>query len=162
MKAIIVAADLNGAIGKEGKLPWVLKRDLNYFKKKTVNQMVVMGRKTFDSIGKLLPFRKNIIITKNKQFSKESATVFYDFKSMIAVVDYWQKDTYFIGGSEIYAQALPFIDRIFYTEVQTEIVNADTFFPKIDWNEWELVSEKSYPADNHNEYPFVTKEFLRK
>ncbi len=132
MKIIgIVAASRNGVIGKNGHLPWSLPEDLKFFRDSTRDQIVLMGRKTYDSIGKALPKRENAVITRDRSWSVPDARVFYDLKD---AVDFYRnqpslasRDLFIIGGAEIYRLATPFMDELWITEVDAEI-EGDTFF----------------------------------
>ena len=144
---LIVAVSRNGVIGKEGSIPWNLKEDTRFFKKKTSNSPVIMGRATYESIGKPLPDRLNIVITRSPKYIegiKKVATVEKAIEAASKNKD--SKEIYIIGGENIYKEFLPIANRMLITEVELEIPEGDTFFPAWDINEWK---EKS--RDNRKE-----------
>jgi len=157
--AMIVAASENNVIGVDGDLPWRLSSDLVRFKKLTMGHHIIMGRKTFDSIGKLLPGRTTVIITRQSDFEFEGAKVANSIDEAIALCD--QDDCPFItGGAEIYRLALPLVNEIQLTRVHKEI-EGDTFLPEIDWNQWNLVSSKRHEKDKKNEVDYSFEIYQR-
>ena len=154
-KAIIVAYDKNRAIGRNGDLPWgrSLPADLAHFKRLTKGGNVIMGRKTFESIGcRPLPERENIVISSRPTGVKKVLTVM-DLPSALALSRY---PTFIIGGAQVYNDALkiPEIDTIYATEVDASFPDADTFFPELDMTAWQEVSRVHHPADTENKYDF--------
>ena len=152
MISIIVAASTNDAIGVQGDLPWRLPDDLKRFKAVTMGKPIVMGRKTWDSIGRPLPGRQNIVITRQPGFLAEGCDVVASVEEAIAVagdVD----EVMVIGGSEIYALALPLAERLYLTRVHAD-VDGDAFFPQVDETQWRLVSDEPHAADERHEYSF--------
>ena len=147
----IVAASRNNAIGHEGKIPWYLPNDLKYFKRTTLNHPIIMGRKSFESLGRPLPKRTNIVITRDMYYAATGALVCHHLTEALSMAYEVNEDAAFIiGGGEIYKLAWDFLDRIYYTEVDTVIEKADTFFPEISLDEWKLVSEeKNEPDEKH-------------
>lgn len=155
---LIVAVADNGVIGREGGLPWRLSEDLRRFKQRTLGRPVVMGRKTWESLGKPLPGRTNIVITRrgNYQVDVSGVIVARDLDAAIAAagdVD----EVMIIGGAEIYALALPRADLLELTQVHA-IVEGDTVFPALPSADWKEISRTDHPADERNQYPtsFVT------
>lgn len=155
---LIVAVADNGVIGREGGLPWRLSEDLRRFKQRTLGRPVVMGRKTWESLGKPLPGRTNIVITRrgNYQVDVSGVIVARDLDAAIAAagdVD----EVMIIGGAEIYALALPRADLVELTQVHA-IVEGDTVFPTLPSADWKEISRTDHPADERNQYPtsFVT------
>jgi dihydrofolate reductase len=136
-------------IGNENKLPWNIPEDLKRFKELTSNNWIVMGRKTFDSIGRPLPNRKNIVLSKNKNLKIDSVEVFNSPKEVIKSYknNSDQKDLFIIGGTYVYELFLEYSEYLFITHVDKEY-SGDAFFPKIDWNEWKLISEESRYDDD--------------
>jgi dihydrofolate reductase len=136
-------------IGNENKLPWNIPEDLKRFKELTSNNWIVMGRKTFDSIGRPLPNRKNIVLSKNKNLRIDSVEVFNSPKEVIESYknNSDQKDLFIIGGTYVYELFLEYSEYLFITHVDKEY-SGDAFFPKIDWNEWKLISEESRYDDD--------------
>ena len=140
--SIVAAIGKNGEIGMEGNLPWSLPEDQKYFKKLTRNHTVIMGRKTFESIlnyiGRPLPERKNIIVTRNPNYrAPDGCVVVNSLEDALRVVED-ESETFIIGGAEIYAQALPIVERMYITAIDKEF-SADAFFPKIDLSKWKVV-----------------------
>ncbi len=155
---IIVAIDSKRGIGKAGTIPWKLPADLAYFKDKTTGHTVVMGRKTYESIGRPLPNRKNIILTRDREFqAPDGCAVIYSVDEIRS----FDGDVYIIGGSEVYGLFLPKADAIFITEVEGDF-SADTFFPDFDRSQWDLVSAVEGVVDEKNIYPHRFLEYRRK
>lgn len=154
--SIIVAHDDKQGIGKNGQLPWHLSKDLQHFKALTLNHPVIMGRKTFDSIGQPLPNRVNIVVTRNKTYSVPERNILTTQSLTEAVKLAQAKDNreiFIIGGGEIYAQALPLATKLYLTHIQGDF-NCDTFFP--DYSNFNhLVSKESHQEAGIN-YSFIT------
>ena len=153
--SLIVAAAENNAIGKKNQLLWHLPRDLKFFKNITWAMPVVMGRKTFESMGgKPLPGRTNIIITRQPGWKADGVFVVNSLDAAEAVavkMDF--KELFVIGGGEIYIIAFDRASKIYMTRVHTEI-DGDTFFPVIDNNDWKLITNTDNPADEKHAYPY--------
>ena len=132
--AIVVAVADNRVIGSQNGLPWRIKSEMKYFKETTMGKPVIMGRKTFQSLKKALPGRKNIVITRDKNFAAEDVTVVHDLNSAILAAG-MVPEICIIGGSEIYTLALPRADKIYMTEVHMK-PEGDTLFPLLDHNAW--------------------------
>jgi dihydrofolate reductase len=153
MKSIIVAMDKNNAIGFENDLPWGrgLKDDMAHFAKTTRGKTVIMGRKTFESMGsKPLPDRQNIVVSSQPTGVKGVMTA----ASLGAAYALAQYDIYVIGGGQIYAVAMDDMDQLIVTYVDAEFLEATVFFPEIDRVKWHEVSGKNYDADDRNQYRF--------
>ena len=162
MTAIIVAYDTNFAIGKHGDLPWgrALPGDLAHFRKLTRGGSVIMGRRTFESIGKKpLPERENIVISSRPTGAQKVLTAM-DLESALALARY---PVFIIGGAQVYAAALKHsgIDTIYATEVEASFPDADTFFPKIDTAVWREVDRQHHPKDEKNRYNFDVVTYTR-
>jgi len=158
---LICAISKNNVIGNENKLPWNIPEDLKRFKELTSNNWIVMGRKTFDSIGRPLPNRTNIVLSENKNLKIDSAEVFNSPKE---VIEYYksnsdQKDLFIIGGTYIYELFLEYCEYLFITHVDKKY-SGDAFFPKIDWNEWKLINEESR-YDDDEKVNFYFRDFKR-
>ncbi len=151
MIALIVAIDQNNAIGKDNQLLWHLPKDLSFFKNVTSGNAIIMGRKTFESIGKALPNRRNIVISTQKDLQYAGAEITSSLNAAIELVG--NADSYIIGGGSIYQQALTLVDRLYITKVAANF-EADTFFPTINWDEWTLVSKEDHPSDEKHAYAF--------
>ena len=154
--AMIVAASENNVIGVDGDLPWHLSADLKRFKKLTMGHHMIRGRKTFDSIGRPLPGRTTVIVTRQQDYSFEGAKIAH---SVEQAVELSAEDPcpFIVGGAQIYLAAMPLVNRLFLTRVQTEI-KGDTFLPEIDWSDWELESSERGSA----EVEFTFEDYVRK
>ena len=141
---LICAISKNNVIGNENELPWNISEDLKRFKELTSNNWIVMGRKTFDSIGRPLPNRKNIVLSKNKNLKIDSVEVFNTPEDVIESYknNSDQKDLFIIGGTYIYELFLEYCEYLFITYVDKEYLG-DAFFPKINWDEWKLIGEET-------------------
>ena len=155
MISLIVAYDNNYGIGRNNKLPWKLPKDLKNFKQITKSKYVVMGRKTFESIGKPLPNRKNLILTKNKKYYQENCIILHDHQKIIDFAKSTpQEEIFIIGGAQIYKKFIENADRIYETKVNTEISDIDVFFPKWDESEFKCIGKKLYKKDADNQFDF--------
>ncbi len=158
--SIIVAVAENGVIGHNNQLIWHLPEDLKMFKRLTSGHPIIMGRKTFESIGKPLPNRTSIIITKNPDFQIEGCITVHSLEEAIeAANEIEENEAFIIGGAEIYRLALPFADTIYLTEVH-HTFEGDTFFPAIDKDIWEEVNRTDHDIDEKHlyKYSFVELE----
>ena len=155
MIKIIAALSSNRVIGNNGKIPWFIKGELRRFKEITMGHNVVMGRKTFESIGNALEGRKNIIITKNKSFEVNNATVKHSFEAALKACNP-AKDIFVIGGSSIYEMALDCCDYLLLTVIYKNI-SGDTYFPEFDSSHWKLTKEiRHYDTENKFSYSYLT------
>jgi len=159
--SIIVAMDEQRGIGKEGRLPWHLSADLKRFKSLTMGHYLIMGRKTFESIGRPLPGRTMIIITRNRSYAAEGCLIAASLKAAMAIAEErGESEAFIAGGGEIFTQALPLADRIYLTLVHA-VVEADVFFPEYEPKEW-IEAEHSYHlADERNQFPLTFKVLER-
>jgi dihydrofolate reductase len=160
--AIIVAISDNNVIGKDNALLWHLSGDLQFFKRTTTGHHIIMGRKTFESLGKrLLPNRTSIVITRNNEYQvPEGGIVATSIDDAIAKVQN-ETEAFFIGGEQIYKSAINVVDTLYITRVHHNF-EGDAFFPEIDTNIWEKVSEEKHQADEKNEYDYTFVEYRRK
>jgi dihydrofolate reductase len=159
--SFVVAAATNNAIGKNGQLPWSLPNDLRHFKNVTWGMPVVMGRKTFDSLGKALPGRKNIVISHNPGWKAEGAVGVKKIEDALFVAGQTDaKEVMVIGGGEIFKTLFEKASRIYLTRVEAE-PEADTFFPVIDPKVWHLVSSKDYEKDEKHAYNYSFQTWER-
>ena len=160
MISFVVAMDLNRVIGKDNQLPWHLPADLKFFKRVTMGHPIAMGRKTHESIGRILPGRQNIIITRQTNYHVEGCTVFYSVKDF---VDFYmqQEEVFVIGGAEIFTETFPFADRLYITLINAEF-EGDTHFPEFNENEWELTSCEKGAKDEKNPYDYEFCLYKRK
>ncbi|MGG7618045.1 dihydrofolate reductase [Robertmurraya sp. GLU-23] len=158
MISLLWAMDENRAIGRNNQLPWHLPEDLKYFKRVTMGKPIAMGRKTYDSIGRPLPGRENIVITRSKGITIEGCTVIHDVKDLLKRDD---EELFVIGGAEIFKEILPFADRLYVTEIR-EVFEADTFFPEYNLFEWELIESTPGMKDEKNPYNYEFLVYQRK
>ncbi|MDR5892462.1 dihydrofolate reductase [Halomonas mongoliensis] len=158
--AMIAAMDRNRVIGVDNQLPWYLPEDLKFFKRMTQAKPLVMGRKTFQSIGRPLPGRLNIVVTRDSSFHHDGIRVCHDLASALALADQQAtidgvEEIMVMGGAEIYAQALEHASRLYLTEVDIE-VEGDARFPELDMDEWEEVQRvPGTPSEGQPAYDFV-------
>lgn len=151
---IIVATDRERGIGIDNRLPWRLPEDLAHFKRLTTGHAIIMGRKTFDSIGRALPQRRNIVITRNADWQHEGVETALSVQSALSLVS--EDGAFVIGGAEIYRQALPVCSHIVITEID-RVFDCDTFLPEIDSTQWqETAREAYYSEQNACGYAFVS------
>ena len=150
--SLIVAASENDVIGRQGDLPWHLSADLRRFKQLTMGHAIIMGRKTFESIGRCLPGRQTIIVTRRTDYHVPGALVAGGIAQAIEMSG-TDSEPFVTGGAEIYRAALPQIDRVYLTRVHTS-VEGDTRLPPIDWQDWQLTQSVRHTADDRNEYDY--------
>ena len=152
--SLIVAVSENGAIGRDGGLPWRLSGDLKHFKRTTMGHHLIIGRRTWDEVGKPLPGRAMVVVTRSRHLQAEGATVVHSLDEALEVAR--SDDEPFIGGgAHIYQMALEndVVNRLYITRVHAE-VKGDTFFPPLDLDGWELISEERHEADEKNQFPY--------
>lgn len=149
--SLIVAVALNRVIGLNNGLPWKLSEDLKRFKRLTMGHHLVMGRRTYESVGKPLPGRENVVVTRSRDYAPEGVTVAHSVEEALAL-DH-DDEMFIAGGAEIFAAALPFVERAYLTLVHAE-PPGDTFFPEVDWSQWKLVERHDHPADQKNDYAY--------
>jgi len=163
--SLIVAASTNNAIGKDNKLLWHLPNDMKFFKNTTWGMPVVMGRKTFEALaGEPLPGRFNFVVTRNKDWDPGRPTVqkASDLPTAIELAaDTDCKETFIIGGGEIYKESMSIAHRIYMTRVHA-VLDGDTFFPAIDEKQWTLTSNLDFPADDKHAYAYSFQLWERK
>jgi len=160
--SLLVAMDEKRGIGKAGKLPWRLSSDLKRFKSLTMGHHIIVGRKTFESIGKPLPGRRTVVVTRNPGFRPEGCLVAGSVQQAIEIAQAnGEVEAFVIGGADIYARALEVADRIYLTQVHAE-VGADTFFPELDRDSWVEKESLCQPPDEQNEHEFTFKLLERK
>jgi len=154
--SIIVAAAENGVIGRDGDLPWRLSADLKRFKRITMGHPIVMGRKTWESIGKPLPGRTSVVGTRQNDFTTqyEEGKIAHTLEDAIEVsMDLpGGEDVFVIGGAQLYEAALPLANNLYFTHVEAE-VEGDAVLPEINWHRWRCFEEQSFPADEKNDHP---------
>jgi dihydrofolate reductase len=158
--SLIVAMSRNRVIGRDNVIPWRIPAELQRFKALTMGHPIVMGRRTWDSIGRLLPGRTTIIVTRNPDFRVEGALVAPSLPQALGLRAE-ASEIFVIGGAEIFRLALPLAQRIYLTTVQME-VEGDTFMPHFDPAQWRLVASESHPADANNPIAWVLETFDRR
>lgn len=153
--SLIAALGTNNVIGRDNQVPWYLPTDLRRFKMLTMGHHLIMGRKTFESVGRPLPGRVNVIITRNEDWSFEGVRIVHTLEDAVRIAASAGDDEAFVaGGAEIYALAMHRADRMYLTRVHAE-VEGDTWFPEFDdVSEWKLTDAEHFEADERNEYPF--------
>jgi dihydrofolate reductase len=154
--SLIVAIDEAGAMGIENRLPWHLPADLAFFKKNTLGKPVVMGRKTWESLGRKLPGRLNIVLSSQQLALPEGVVLAHnwdDAQKLLALEA--TTEAFVIGGSGLFAEVLPILDKMYITRVHTKVEKADTFFPTINFNVWQLVWEQDNQPDEKNRFAYT-------
>jgi dihydrofolate reductase len=160
--SLVVAASENNIIGKDNKLLWHLPNDLKFFKNTTWAMPVIMGRKTFDSMGKPLTGRTNIVITRQRSWKNEGVRVVQNMDQAITEAAHADaKEVFVIGGGEIFKQTMPRAHKIYLTRVHATL-EGDTFFPEVNKNEWKLVSNLDFNADDKHAFAFAFQIWERK
>jgi dihydrofolate reductase len=158
MLSISAAMGTNRVIGSNGQMPWNLPADLRYFKAITLNKTIVMGRKTWESIPGILMKRRHIILTRDTNYNADGAEIANSIDDMITMLPK-DKESFIIGGAELYRQTLYLVNRIYLTEIDMEF-NGDAYFPEFDLSEWNEVKRERHSADdlNNYDYSFVVYE----
>lgn len=157
----LVAADRNGAIGKNNSLPWKVKSDLQFFKEKTMGHHIIMGRRTYESIGKPLPGRMTIVLTRDASYRVPGSIV---ASSVIDAIKACPKDeeSFVVGGAHIYKEFWNILDLIYFTQIHTEVSGADAYFPQLTPKEWVLLRETVGHKTKEDDFNFTFQTFLRK
>ncbi|CAM2772051.1 dihydrofolate reductase [Salinicoccus roseus] len=157
MVSLIVCHAEQNVIGFKNKMPWHLPNDLKHVKKLTQGNTIVMGRKTFDSLGRPLPNRRNVVLTRNRDFDAEGIDVIHE----VADIKELEGEVFIFGGSGVYNQTMDLVDEMHITRIH-ETFGGDTFFPEYDESEWELVSSEEGIIDDKNRYPHEFLHFRRR
>ena len=158
MISLIVAMDKNSLIGNGKKIPWHLPADFAYFKETTMGRPIIMGRTTFESIGRPLPGRKNIVLSRG-DFSKDGVEVVNSLNQAFSLTKN-DDEVFVIGGAQVYKEALPIADRLYITFIEGDFTG-DTYFPEVDWNEWLEVKSEKRKADEKNQHTIRFAVFER-
>jgi dihydrofolate reductase len=154
MISLIVVHDLNRVIGQNNKMPWHIPNELAYFKEKTMGKAIVMGRSTFESIGRPLPGRLNIVITQNTSYKVEGVTVVHSIEEAIEAANNHHEEVMIIGGEQIFKEVLPYADLLYITLIEHEF-EGDTFFPSYE-QEWEAIStSEQHTTDSGIKYTYM-------
>lgn len=160
--ALVVARSENGVIGKQGKLPWRQKTDLGWFRRLTIGKPVIMGRRTFESIGRALPKRTNIVVTRTGRLDAPGATTVDSLEAALSLARVENTDEIcVIGGGEIYRHSLPSADRLYLTVIEAE-VEGDTYFPDIDPAGWRVIELDRAPSGPEDDHPARLERWDRK
>ncbi|MBD0376354.1 MAG: dihydrofolate reductase [Flavisolibacter sp.] len=160
--SLLVAASENNVIGKDNKLPWHLPNDLRYFKNLTWGMPILMGRKTFESIGRALPGRKNIVITRRSDWRGVGVSVVHSIEEAVKMANEDDvKEIFIIGGAEIFNSALPQANCIYLTRIH-DYFEGDVFFPPLSTSEWTLTQSHTHSADEKNQYAHTFQVWRRK
>lgn len=161
MLSIIVAISRNGIIGDRNSLLWHIAEDMRFFRRTTLSHTVIMGRKTFESLGcRPLPKRENIVITRNAELRFDGATVVHSLDEAVRAASA-DDEAFIIGGAQIYAEALPLADRLYITRIDRDY-EGDTRFPDYDSSLWQLVSREEHLRGEEFEYPFAFELYERR
>lgn len=159
--SLIVAMDENRGIGIDNRLPWHISDDLKRFKALTMGHHLIMGRKTYESIGEQLPGRTMIVISRNDSYHTQGGLVVHSLQGALKLAEARGEDEVFIiGGSDIFAQSITIVDRIYLTQVHTSTL-ADVYFPNFDEEDWIEIEIDRHDADAKNQYPFTFKSLVR-
>tara|TARA_Y200000002_G_scaffold138964_1_gene114562 strand:+ start:1271 stop:1753 length:483 start_codon:yes stop_codon:yes gene_type:complete len=155
--SIIVAMSKNRVIGKDNKMPWHLSNDLKNFKKITIGKTIVMGRLTYDSIGKALPERKNIVLSRN--LIDSNVFIFDNFEE---VLDFTkdEDEVFIIGGQDIYSQTIDKVNKLYLTTIDANI-EGDKYFPEIDISKWKKIRSENFSKDQNNTHDFVSELYIK-
>ncbi len=160
MISFLWAQDENGLIGNNNDLPWRLPADLKYFKETTMGHPIVMGRKTYESIGRPLPGRTNIILTRDQDYQAEGCLVFHAREDLLEWIKEKGSEVFITGGSEIFKLFLEDADRLYVTKIGATF-EGNTYFPELDWKKWRLVSAEEGPKDEKNPYDYEFQIYER-
>ena len=162
MFSIVVAHDRNKIIGVDNRLPWRIPADLAHVKQTTMGKILIMGRKTYNSIGKPLPGRINVVLTKDKEWSVDGVQVVHSVDEIIELEKHTDKECVVFGGQVLFEQLLPYVTKIYLTYIDHEF-EGDTFFPIKNYEEeWEMISSVKGPKDEKNPYDYYFQEYIRK
>lgn len=161
MISFIVAMDENRVIGHENSMPWHLPNDLQRFKKITTGHTIIMGRKTYESIGRPLPNRKNIILTRDENYKQEGCIVIHAMEDIAPYAES-EEEVFVIGGETLFRQTFSMAEKMYITMIHHAFPEGDTFFPSFSTEEWEVVSEEKGTVDEKNKYPHTFYVFKRK
>jgi dihydrofolate reductase len=159
MISLIAAYDKHRVIGNGQRLPWHLPADLRHFKQKTTGKTIVMGRATFDSIGKALPNRRNIVLTHSTTFHAEKVEVVHQIATILTLAK--SEEVMIIGGASLYKQFLPYADQLLLTVIDHSFVG-DTYFPQWNRNDFELLCKQEGIVDADNRYPHTFYHYIRR
>lgn len=152
MISIIVALSENNVVGRDNKLPWRLSADLKRLKSITMGHHLIMGRRTWESLGRPLPGRTNIVITRDKKYNAEGGVVVHSLTEALERAS-GDNEIFIFGGGKIFKEAMPLVEKIYMTKVHAKI-DGDTFFPSLDLTAWKVSEEENFKADEKNQYDY--------
>ncbi|WP_433742724.1 dihydrofolate reductase [Falsibacillus pallidus] len=161
MISFIFAMDQEGLIGSDNSLPWRLPEDLKFFKTTTMHHPIVMGRKTFESIGKPLPGRTNIILTRDASYKKGGYMLFHEKESLLNWIDNQDKEVFITGGAELFRLFLDEVDQMYVTKIE-ETFQGDTYFRDVIWDEWNLLWSTKGVKNEKNPYDYQFMKYRKK
>ena len=161
MISIIAAIGKNNELGKKNKLLWSLPADMKHFKEITSGHAVIMGRKTFESIGRALPNRKNIVVTRDLKYKKDGVEIVHSLEEALGLFKDKDEEVFIIGGAEVYKQAMSFADKLYITHIEAEDKDADTFFPEIIPIVFLETSREEYTKDEKNPYDYTFATYAK-
>lgn len=161
--ALIVAVGQNNEIGKDNDLLWRIRDDLRLFKQTTNQHVVIHGRKSYESIGKPLPNRTNIVVTRNKNYKTEGAFIVHSLEDALSLAQELEmnNEVFVLGGAEIYKQSLSYITQMHISFVQASFTDADAYFPSVEWKNWKQVEERTFEESDVNQFGFTYKKFVK-
>lgn len=159
---MIGAMARNRVIGADNAMPWHLPAEMGHFRRSTIGRTVLMGRKTFESLGRPLKDRRNVILTRNVDYAPDGCEIVHSLEEALARYTAAKEDELVImGGAEIYKQFLPHADKLLLTEVDT-VIEGDAYFPEFDLQDWTLINSEPFPKDEKNSYDFQIQTYVRK
>lgn len=162
MLSLIAAIGKNNELGKDNTLLWSMPADMKHFRETTSGHAVIMGRKTFESIGKALPNRRNIVITRDVSYKVDGIEITHSLEEALGFFENLNEEVFIIGGGELYKQGIEKADKLYITRVDCETPDADTYFPAIDENKWQETSHEDHSSDDKNPFPYSFVEYSRK
>ncbi len=151
--SLIVAMANQRVIGYQNQMPWHLPADLRHFKAVTLGKPVIMGRRTFESIGRPLPGRRNIVVSRNAEWSHDGVELVHSLASGLELVSH-EDEVMIIGGGQLYKEALPMADRLYLTHIELSVEDADTWFPDYSAYQWNMIDSESHEPDEKNPYHY--------
>lgn len=161
--SLIVAIAQDNAMGKDGALPWHLPADLKFFKEQTMGKPMLMGRRTFESFPKPLPGRLHVVLSRQELYLPEGVMLTHSLSEGLAILKAQNtEESFVIGGAVLFEEAMPFIQKAYITRVQTKVPDADTFFPEMNFSEWQLVSRTERASDEKNAFDMIFELWERK
>ena len=153
--SLIAAIGKNNELGKGNTLVWDMQEDMKYFRQTTTGHPVIMGRKTFESIGRPMPYRRNVIITRDTDYKVPGVEVVHSLQEALQLFQNSDEEIFIIGGGDIYKQSMSVADKLYITHIEAEDKDATVFFPEIDLNIWRESSRDEHQADEKNKYKYT-------